>query len=299
MRNTFAVLAVLAITPVFGQAPPSFAPGQLDRMVSRIALYPDPLLAQILAAATYSGQIPDAARWADEHHYLTGPALANAINADQLPWDPSVQALLPFPSVLGMMASDLDWTRDLGDAFLAQRDDVMQAVQRMRRQAYRFGYLRSNAEVVVRDGAYISVLPARPDYIVVPYYNAAVVFGRPGPGISIGAAIRFGYGVSIGAAFQPWGWGYNRFDWGTHLVIINNAPWRRTWDNRRAYVHPYELRRYEAPHRVEERHELRGRDEHERDVEREGRGRVEDHRGRGEDRGKGRGRGHNHDHDDR
>jgi hypothetical protein len=85
------------------QAPPSYAPEQLDRMVSRIALYPDPLLAQVLAAATFPDQIPDAAGWADQHHYLRGDDLARAIASDQLPWDPSVQALLPFPSVLDTM----------------------------------------------------------------------------------------------------------------------------------------------------------------------------------------------------
>jgi hypothetical protein len=100
---------------------PSYSPEQLDKLVSQIALYPDPLLAQTLAAATYPDQIPDAAKWADEHHYLTGDDLAKAITADQLPWDPSVQALLPFPSVLDTMFSEMDWTRDLGNAFLAQK----------------------------------------------------------------------------------------------------------------------------------------------------------------------------------
>ena len=83
----------------------------------------------------------DAAHWADEHHYLTGQALADSIQADQLPWDPSVQALLPFPSVLAMRSSDMNWTTDLGNAFLAQQQDVMDAVQRERRKARDFGYL--------------------------------------------------------------------------------------------------------------------------------------------------------------
>src|ERR1700739_646991 len=118
-------MALIAI-PNFAQdqaPPPSFAPDQLDQLVARIALYPDPLLAQILAGATYPDQIPDAARWDDQHHYLTGQGLADAIQGDQLPWDPSVQALLPFPSVLEMMASDMNWTTDLGNAFLSQEGD--------------------------------------------------------------------------------------------------------------------------------------------------------------------------------
>jgi Protein of unknown function (DUF3300) len=97
----FLLLAFLAAVPVFAQAPPpSFASPQLDQLVERIALYPGPLMAQVLAGATYPDQISDAARWADQHHYLTGQALADAIQGDQLPWDPSVQALLPFPGVL-------------------------------------------------------------------------------------------------------------------------------------------------------------------------------------------------------
>ena len=113
------VCAALMSATAFAQAPPYFAPPQLDSIVARVALYPDPLLAQVMAAATFSNQIPDAARWADEHHYITGDALAAAITADQLPWDPSVQALLPFPNILDMMASDPAWTQQLGDAFLS------------------------------------------------------------------------------------------------------------------------------------------------------------------------------------
>src|SRR6202451_1230281 len=143
------MLAVLVAIPVFAQAPPSFPPATLDQLVSRIALYPDALVAQILAGATYPDQIPDAARWADQHHYLTGQALADAIQGDQLPWDPSVQALLPFPSVLQTMSSDMSWTTDLGNAFLAQQQDVMDAVQRERKTAYDYGYLRTNGQVVV------------------------------------------------------------------------------------------------------------------------------------------------------
>src|ERR1700676_1550843 len=200
-----AVLVVLAVVPVlsFAQdtAAPSFTPGQLDKLVARIALYPDSLLAQVLAAATYSDQIPDAARWADQHHYLTGQALADAIEADHLPWDPSVQALLPFPSVLEMMASDMQWTIKLGDAVLSQHQDVMDAIQRMRQKAKDYGYLRSNAHIIVTSGPYISILPADPTYICVPSYDPYIVFARPPPGFYVGGAIQFGFGVRIGSVF--------------------------------------------------------------------------------------------------
>lgn len=252
--------------------------------MARVALYPDPLLAQVLAAATYPDQIPDAARWADEHHYLTGQALADAIQADQVPWDPSVQALLPFPSVLGMMASDINWTTDLGNAFLADQQSVMDAVQAQRQKARDFGYLRSNPEVIVSGGPYIAITPVNPGFIVVPYYNPAVVFFAPRPGFVVGAGIRFGFGVSIGGFFRPWGWGVGRFDWGAHAVIINGAPWRRTWYNRATYVHPYVgVRRFAPANRGPEHHELETRSPRERQEASQGRRAPEEHHGREKD----------------
>lgn len=261
-----------------GAPPPSFSPDQLDKLVSRVALYPDPLLAQVLAAATFPDQIPDAAKWADEHHYLTGQALANAITEDHLPFDPSVQAVLPFPSVLDTLASDMNWTTDLGNAFLAQRQDVMDAVQRMRQRAKDFGYLKSNGQVVVSGGPYIEIAPVNPAFICVPFYDPLVVFAAPRPGFFIGGAIGFGYGVTIGAFFRPWGWGYSRFDWRGHGFFINNRPWGREWANRAVYAQPYRrgVQRWDAGRRVEG-HQLIQRSEHERAAAHEGRARVEEH----------------------
>ncbi|HZD93856.1 MAG TPA: DUF3300 domain-containing protein [Candidatus Sulfotelmatobacter sp.] len=243
MIVTLVAMVCAWAAPAAAQDEPYYSPDQLDQLVSRVALYPDPLMAQVLAAATFPDEIPEAARWADQHRYLNGDQLAARIQDDQLPWDPSVQALLPFPAVLGTMASDMGWTIDLGNAFLANQEDLMYAVQRMRQRARDYGYLRSGPQIVVSGGPYITILPARPDYVVVPYYDPVVVYARPRPGFFVGAAIGFRFGVVLGAAYRPWGWGYNRISWNERVVVINNAPWHRTWVNRTAYVHPYTIRR--------------------------------------------------------
>jgi len=264
--------------PAPPQGAQTYAPQELDRITSPIALYPDPLLGQILTAATFSPEIPDAARWADQHHYVPPAQLPAAIAADRLPWQPSVQALLPFPQVLGMMAGDMPWTEEVGAAFLASPEAVMDAVQRQRHLAYGYGYLRSNAQIVVRDGPFIEIAPVDPGVIVVPYYDPALVFVRPRPGFLVGGAIRFGFGVRLGVAFAPWGWGATRFSWGEHVLIVNGAPWRRTWVNRAVYAHPFAaVPRYRVEARPAERHEPRGRSERERADEREGRKRAEEH----------------------
>jgi uncharacterized protein DUF3300 len=285
-----AITCCILATPALAHEPPYYGPRELDRMVSRVALYPDPLLAQTLAAATFPDQVPDAARWADQHHYLSGNELADAIYDDNLPWDPSVQALLPFPSVLDMMASDIGWTAALGDAFLAQQPDVMAAVQRMRHQALAYGYLRTGPQIIVRGGPYITILPARADYIVVPYYDPAVVYVAPRPGIFIGAAIGFRFGVAVGPVFRPWGWGGNRVVWEQRTVYINNARWHRDWGNRTVYVHPYTIRHHEREHEWRDHHELRERSERERWGERE----EHRHEARHDERHENHGRGHGH-----
>jgi len=124
-----------------------------------------------------------------------------------------VQAPLPFsfPSVLDTMASDMNWTNDLGNAVLGQRPDVMDAVQRMRQKAKDYGYLRSNERIVVSGGPYITILPANPEFVVVPAYDPLIMFAPPRPGFVVSAGISFGFGVTIGAWFRPWGWGTSGF----------------------------------------------------------------------------------------
>jgi hypothetical protein len=270
---TFFLATVVAVAPARAQAPgtnpPSFSQADLDRIVSPIALYPDPLLAQVLAASTFPDDIAEAASWADGHSYLTGDSLSAAITDDQLPWDPSVQALLPFPSVLEMMSRDMGWTQQLGDAVLADRGAVMDAVQRLRRQASSYGYLRSNPQVVVTGGPYIQIMPAVPASFAVPIYDPRIVFAPPRRGFAVGGAIRFGQPVRLGPAFSPWGWSEARLAWPSRTMIINRTPWTRTWANRRSYVHPYAVRRSPATgQRAAERHELRPRSERARNTRR-------------------------------
>lgn len=245
------IAVILVMTPGTGFSPsPAYAqsylpPVELDRLVSRIALYPDPLLVQVLTAATYPDQISVAAQWAVGHGYMHGDQLARAMADGQFPWDPSVQSLLPVPSVLDMMARDMGWTSELGNAFLAQRNEVMDAVQRMRRRAWNYGYLRSNRGYrVVNDPGYIEIDPVTAGYYYVPRYDPFVVYAPPRPGFGIGTAIVIGSVIVIGGAFAAWGWGHSRFGWRSHAVYVDNHAWGRTWGNRTTYVHPYAAERF-------------------------------------------------------
>ena len=222
-------------------AVPTYNAQQLETLVARIALYPDPLLAQTLTAATFYSEIPDADGWARAHAYLSGDQLAGAIREDKLPWDPSVQALLPFPGVLDLMAGDMAWTQQLGDVVLADRASVMDAIQDQRQKAYSYGYLRTGPQyrVLTPAAGEIDILPVDPNLLYVPYYDPFVVFYRPRPGFFIGGAITFGPRIFIGS-FLPWGWGGISFGWRAHSIVIGGRPWERTWVNRGVYVHPYE-----------------------------------------------------------
>jgi hypothetical protein len=213
-------------------------PEELDSLVAPIALYPDPLLAQTLAASTYPLEVVQLQQWMNNNKSLQGKALADAV-AKQ-PWDPSIQALVEFPDVVQRMAGNIQWTTDLGNAFLAQQSDVMDAVQRMRAKAQGKGTLKTSAQQTVQTQAVdggkqvITIQQPNPDVIYVPSYDPAVVYGPPPaaypyypytyPGYVPGTALAWGAGIALGAAaWGAWGgggWGWN-CGWGHGNVDVN------------------------------------------------------------------------------
>ncbi|MEP6618838.1 MAG: DUF3300 domain-containing protein [bacterium] len=246
--TTGAPLPVIAAPPpVAVAAPTTYAIAELDRIVSPIALYPDPLLAQVLTAATFASQIPAAAQWVDARRGSTGEQLVEALSSEQVSWDPSVQALVAFPTVLQMMATSMPWTAEIGDAFQGQHADVMDAVQRLRAQAQRYGYLQSTPQYHVSQAPMIEIVPVNPTYVVVPYYDPIVVFAPPRPHFVVSTAIYWGYGVRLGVFYEPWGWGSSRFYWPAHRVVSVYPGWNRPW-NYREPPRPY---RYAGPRRDE------------------------------------------------
>lgn len=227
--------AVLPAQDATAGGEPKFRPEQLDQMLAPIALYPDSLLAQVLAASTYVLEVVQAARFVEQNPSLKGEALTQA--AKDKDWDPSVKAMLEFPDVLKMMSDKLDWTQDLGDAFLGQQREVMDSVQRLRAKAQESGNLQNTKEqVVAQDPAtqVIVIEPASPEVVYVPAYDPTVVYGSwaypaypPYPYYPYGwvpgaAAFGFMAGVAIGAAWGGWGaWGCN-WHGGCVNVNVNN-----------------------------------------------------------------------------
>jgi hypothetical protein len=209
---------------------------QLDSLVAPIALYPDPLLAQVLAASTYPLEIIQLQQWMTRHPELKGEALAAAVEKED--WDPAVQGLAALPDVVKRLGDDIQWTTDLGNAFLAQQSDVMDAVQRMRRKASDAGTLKTTEQQkvttqVVQTKEVIVIQQANPQVIYVPAYNPVVVYGPPiypyppiyypPPGYyAAGVAIGFGVGIAMGA-FWGGGWGYGpRWGYGSVNINVNN-----------------------------------------------------------------------------
>src|SRR5438094_1217960 len=228
---------VMTTTTSDTEQAPKLPNDQLDSLVAPIALYSDPLLAQTLAASTYPLEIIQLQQWMDRNKGLKGKALADAV-AKQ-PWDPSVQGLVAYPDVVTRMADNIQWTTDLGNAFLAQQSDVMDAVQRMRAKAQGTGNLKTSAQQVVQTETVpsgkqvITVEPAQPDVVYVPSYDPQVVYGAAPPaypyypytypGYVPGTALAWGAGIALGAAaWGSWGGHWGNCDWNGGNVNINN-----------------------------------------------------------------------------
>ncbi|MFZ3216622.1 MAG: DUF3300 domain-containing protein, partial [Candidatus Acidiferrales bacterium] len=221
--------------PPQGAQAPQYAPqtpDQLQQLVAPIALYPDSLVAQVLAASTFPAEVVEADRWLQSNPNLKGDALAQAV--DQQTWDPSVKALTAFPTVLGNMDKNISWTSSLGDAYYNQQQDVMNAIQVMRSKAEAAGNLKSTSQQTVdTQGSTIVIQPADPQIVYVPAYNPWVVYGYPVspwpywypyPGIWFGGPyLSFGIGFGIGFyGGYGWGWGHWGANWHGGTVVYNN-----------------------------------------------------------------------------
>ena len=209
-------------------------PEQLDSLVAPIALYPDPMLSQVLIASTYPLEVIQLQQWLAQNKGLSEKALADAVKKQD--WDPTIQGLAALPDVVKLLADNIKWTTDLGNAFLAQQGDVMAAVQRMRKKAQDSGNLKSSEQQkvevkTVESKQVIVIEQANPEVVYVPSYNPTVVYGAPVyayPPIAYppvgyyaaGMAISFGVGVAMGAM---WGGGWCcGSSWGGNNVTINN-----------------------------------------------------------------------------
>jgi hypothetical protein len=231
------LLAFVALGAEESAPAKTFKPEELEQIVAPIALYPDSLLAQVFMASTYPLEIVEAARWSKEHPDVKGDAVPKEMEKQS--WDPAVKSLVNFPDVLTMMNEKLDWTQKLGDAFLAQQKDVMDAVQRLREKAMKEGNLKSSKEQTVKteaapEGAATSTIviiePADPQVVYVPTYNPTVVYGAwpypayppyyyyPPAYVPGAAFFSFSFGVMVGAGM--WGgcnWGHSDID-----INVNN-----------------------------------------------------------------------------
>jgi uncharacterized membrane protein YgcG len=214
---------------------PQVSTQELDQLVAPIALYPDPLVAQILAGATHPTEIVEADRWLQQNPDLKGEGLATAVDAQS--WDSSVKALTQFPGLLGMMDKNLAWTSALGEAYVNGQQTVLDAVQVMRQRAQQAGNLKSTQqESVTSDGNSIEIEPSDPQVVYLPEYDPWVVYGDPlayypdwigVPGFYYdGPGIWFGVGIGIGL-YGGFGWGWHSWgtDWHRHHLTHGDHPY--------------------------------------------------------------------------
>jgi len=222
-------------TPPPVRAESALSPEELDQLVAPIALFPDALVAQVLAASTNPTEIVEAHRWLQQNSALKGQSLAQTV--DQQSWDPSVKALTQFTAVLAMMDQNLSWTSALGAAYTNEPQSVMAAVQVMRRRAQQAGNLKSTPqESVTDDGQTIVIEPASPEVVYLPEYDPWLIYGAPlaiypgwvgVPGVFLdGPAVYFGLGIGIGY-FAGFGWGWHHWDadWHHHSVWHDHHPY--------------------------------------------------------------------------
>jgi len=209
---------------------------QLDSLVAPIALYPDPLLAQVLVSTTYPLEIVQLQQWLAKHKNLKDKALADAVKKEN--WDPSIQAMAALPDVVKQLADNIKWTSELGNAFLAQQSAVMDAVQRLRTKAKDAGKLQSTEQMkvetkVVESKTVVVIEQSNPQVVYVPSYDPVVVWGAapvyayppiayPAGYYAAGVALSFGVGMAMGAMWGG-GWGYNSGWGGNNNININNS----------------------------------------------------------------------------
>jgi hypothetical protein len=224
---------------------PAFSQQELDQMLAPIALYPDPLLSQILIAATYPLEVVEAARWSSANPNLTGDAAVQAVVSQN--WDPSIKSLFAFPQVLQTLDQNIQWAERLGDAFLAQQSQVMDTVQKLRQKAQEAGNLSSNSQIqVTQSDDSIEVAEAYPGVVYVPYYDPALVYGSwwwpdyppvfwapwEGYGWNGGFAWGIGIGISADFFFGSWDWRNHRVYDHDHRNSDDDHQWQHDPDHR-------------------------------------------------------------------
>jgi hypothetical protein len=229
--SILAAALILSVQParITAQQPPE----ELQQLVAPVALYPDALLAEVLAAATFPADVDEAAQWMQRSPFVNADQVATAVDA--MPWDASVKALTEFPTVLANMEQNLSWVSALGDAYFNQPDDVMEAVQMLRRRAIAAGTLQSNAQITVTNqNGVIVITPADAGLVYVPTYDCWMDFGTPidpwpyylfPPGFARGSRIVWGAGFHIGGIWGrvSWGWSNWAFDWAHRRVEFHRG----------------------------------------------------------------------------
>lgn len=248
-----------------------YSPEELAQMLAPVALYPDALLSQILMASTYPIEVIEADRWIKRNPGLQGDALDTALLAKG--WDPSVKAMCHFPSILALMSDRIAETTDIGNAFLAQEEEVMDTVQELRHRAYARGNLTSNSrQKVVVEQRTIVIEPANPRVVYVPYYDSLSVYGPwwysdyppytwVPAGVRIGVGISYWPGFHFGFTYSSWSY----FDWPRRIIfidvhkrpryvrhdrwIVKSGRWHHAPDHRRGvvYRHGSTARKYAPP----------------------------------------------------